>query len=62
MSSASCGRSLLNSSMKASNPGLLLQQICAGGASGFLLQGQVHALVTAVLLGMTRLDAFDADA
>jgi len=30
--------------------------------SGFFLQGQVHALMSAVLLGMTGPDAFDADA
>lgn len=43
-------------------PGLLLQAVCARRSGCFLLQGQVHALVAAVLLGMTRLDAFDVDA
>jgi hypothetical protein len=42
--------------------GLLLQKVGAGGAGGFLLEGEVHAFVAAVLLGMTGLDAFDADA
>ena len=42
--------------------GLLLQQIGAGGARGFFLQGQMHALMPAVLLRMTGPDAFDADA
>ena len=41
--------------------GLLLKQIGAGGAGGFFLQGQMHALVTAVLLRMTGLDSFDAN-
>ena len=42
--------------------GLLLQEVLRGGLGGFLLQGQVHALVAAVLLGVTGLDALDADA
>ena len=41
--------------------GLLLKQVGAGGASGFFLQRQMHAFMPAVLLGMTRPDAFDAD-
>ena len=41
---------------------LLLQDVGAGGAGGFLLQGQVHALMTAVLLRMPGFDPFDADA
>lgn len=41
--------------------GLLLKHISAGGSSGLLLESQVHALVSAVLLGMTGLDAFDRD-
>ena len=48
--------------MKASNLGLLLQQVGAGRPGGFFLQGQMHAFVPAVLLGMTRPDALDADA
>jgi hypothetical protein len=42
--------------------GLLLQQISAGWTSGFFLQGQMHALVAAVLLRMTGPNTFDADA
>ena len=42
--------------------GLLLEQIRAGWACGFLFQGQVHALMPTVLLRMTRPDAFDTDA
>ena len=41
--------------------GLLLQDVGAGGASGFFLQGEMHAFMPAVLLGHngkfpTRLD------
>jgi hypothetical protein len=42
--------------------GLLLEAVAAWRAGGFLLQGQVHALVAAVLLGTAWLDAFDGDA
>ena len=42
--------------------GLLLKQVGAGWASGFFLQRQMHALMTAVLLRMTGPNAFDADA
>ena len=41
---------------------LLLQDIGAGRAGGFLLERQMHAFMAAVLLGMTRLDALDRDA
>jgi hypothetical protein len=36
---------------------LLLQAIGAWGPGRFLLEGEVHALMTPVLLGMPRLDA-----
>jgi hypothetical protein len=42
--------------------GLLLQDVGAAEASGLLLQGHIHALMTSVLLGMTKADAFHADA
>ena len=41
---------------------LLLQAVDAGRTGCFLLEGEVHALVTAVLLRMAGLDAFDGDA
>jgi hypothetical protein len=41
---------------------LLLQAVCAGRAGCFPLEGEVHALVAAVLLRMAGLDAFDCDA
>ena len=40
---------------------LLLRVIFAGRPGGFLLQGQVHALMLAILLRMAWLDAFDGD-
>jgi hypothetical protein len=42
--------------------GLLLQGIEGWRAGGFLLEGEVHALMPAVLLGMAWLDALDGDA
>src|ERR1700682_5731892 len=42
--------------------GLLLKNVRCGGASGFLLQCEVHAFMAAVLLGMTGANAFNADA
>ncbi|MGB9069909.1 MAG: hypothetical protein WCC21_15170 [Candidatus Acidiferrales bacterium] len=41
--------------------GLLLQEIQTRWFSRFFFQGQMHALMTAVLLGMARLDPFDAE-
>ena len=41
---------------------LLLQEVEGCGLGGFLLEGQVHALVATVLLRMARLDALQADA
>jgi len=40
---------------------LLLQEVVAGWTGGLLLEGQVHAFVTVVLLWMARLDAFNRD-
>ena len=42
--------------------GLLLQEVARGRLGGFFLQGEVHAFMAAVLLGMAGLDAFDANA
>jgi hypothetical protein len=42
--------------------GLLLQKIAGGGFSSFFLQSGMHAFMTAVLLRMTWLDAFDTNA
>ena len=41
--------------------GLLLEAVHAGRPGCLLLEGQVHALVTAVLLRLARLDALDGD-
>jgi hypothetical protein len=41
--------------------GLLLQEVAAGRLGGLHLQGQMHALVAAVLLRTARFDAFDLD-
>ena len=41
---------------------LLWQEVCRGWLGGFFLQSEVHAFVTAILLGVTRLDTLDADA
>jgi hypothetical protein len=43
-------------------PGLLLQKVATGWFGGFFLQGEMHALITAILLGMARLDPFHANA
>ena len=40
---------------------LLLQEVLGGGLGGLLLQRQVHALVAAILLGMSGLDALEVD-
>src|SRR5260370_19651285 len=42
-------------------PSLLLQKIGSRRLGGFCLQGQMHALMAAVLLRMTRLDPFNAN-
>src|SRR5262249_1283214 len=42
--------------------GLLLEHVGGGWLRGFRLQGEMHAFVAAILLGMTRLDALDVDA
>ena len=42
--------------------GLLLQEVAAGRLGGFELQGQMHALMAAVLLRMAWFDALDLDA
>jgi hypothetical protein len=47
---------------KVIKAGLLLQEVLGSGPGGLVLQGQMHALMATVLLGMTRLDALDLDA
>jgi len=41
--------------------GLLLQKVYGGGFRGSFLQREMHAFVTAILLGMVRLDPFDSN-
>ena len=60
MSSASCGRSLLKTSMDLSKL-LLLQKVSTRRLGGFFFQGEMHPFMAAVLLRMSRLDPFDAD-
>ena len=42
--------------------GLLLQNVGGRRTGGFFLQGQMHAFMTTVLLGMARPDALDGNA
>jgi hypothetical protein len=53
------GIEFLHEAIEAS---LLLQGVEAWRAGCFLLQGQMHTFMAAVLLRMARLDALDADA
>ena len=41
--------------------GLLLQNVGAGWTGGFFLQGQMHAFMAAVLLGMAGPDTLNGD-
>jgi hypothetical protein len=47
---------------KCVKAGLLLKEVGRGGLGGFFLQREVHAFMTAVLLGMAGLDTFEANA
>jgi hypothetical protein len=52
---------LLKISIKRSNLALLLQEVASGRLGGFFLQREMHALMAAILLGMARLDPYDAN-
>jgi hypothetical protein len=39
--------------------GLLLQNVGASGTGGFLFEGEMHAFMTAILLRVAGLDAFE---
>ena len=47
---------------KVVEAGLLLKEVGGGRLGGFFLQSEMHAFMTAVLLRMAGLDAFDANA
>jgi hypothetical protein len=62
MSSAWWGPLVVEAVDEAIEAGLLLQQVFGRGLGGFLLEREVHALVSTVLLRVAGLDALDLDA
>jgi hypothetical protein len=62
MASASCGPFGVELGHEGIEPGLRVPAVEARRASGLLLQGQMHALMAAVLLQVAGLDALDFDA
>jgi hypothetical protein len=62
IANASCGRSVLEFANELVKARLLLEAVHAGRSGRLLLQGEVHALVAAVLLRASGLDALDSHA
>src|SRR5215469_17960528 len=61
MSRASCGRSLLKTSINLSNLAFCCRKFAAAGLVASFFQSQMHALMATILLGVSRFYPLDAD-